>query len=131
LLDANNLLAPYDDIAVEVVSSREPNEDVSLIYSNRELVEQVCGTMGWEDFDLFETHPFEDVHAAGVSDTCLAYAFIAFLRWRVFTTAAYRGVGVPAFSEKAAAHSEYWYIRLVERWNEKNVGAPKMRPWLN
>lgn len=129
--DSDNFLAPYDDIAVEVVDSTTPNADVGLSYSCRELAENVCQTMGWESFDLFEKHDFAVVNARGEGQECLAYAFIAFLRWRVFTTAASQNVGNQEFNAKASAHAEYWYIRLIDTWNKCNPNAPQMRAWTN
>jgi hypothetical protein len=130
-IDTDQFFAAYDDIAVEIVDSSEPNTDVDLVFSNRQLAENICRAMGWEDFDLFETHDFAGVYASGSADHYLAYAFLSFLRFRVFSTAARRGVGNVTFNAKAVAYSEYWYIKLVERWNEQNpVGRP-MNAWLN
>jgi hypothetical protein len=138
MLPIADLMAPYDDIAVEVVSSDTSNMDVSLAFTNRELVEHVCRALNVEDFDLFEEHAFELVYEEHLArgddaraETPLAYAFIAFLRWRVFTIAMDRGVGIPTFSEKAASHSEMWYIRLVDLWNESNKDSPQIKTWMN
>ena len=129
--DTDQFFAAYDDIAVEIVDNSEPNADVDLSFSNRELAENICQVMAWEDFDLFETHDFEAVHRDGMAGVCLAYAFLSFLRWRVFTTAAARGVGIATFNDKAIAYSEYWYIKLVERWNSHNPNAKPMKAWIN
>jgi hypothetical protein len=131
LSDVDSFLAPYDDIAVEVVDSTLPNTDVGLTYSSRELAENICQTMGWESFDLFESHAFEKVAARAESSECLSYAFIAFLRWRVFTTAQERKIGAPDFNAKVAAHSEFWYIKLLDVWNKQNPGSEQMRPWVH
>ena len=130
-MDVEDIFALYDDLAVEVVSSTEPNTDAALTYSNQELAENVCTAMGWEDFDLFDHHDFDTIYAAGDGNTCLAYAFLSFLRWRLFTMASTRGVGNEPFNQKSAAYSEYWYIRLVERWNESNPDSPAMKAWVN
>ncbi|AMO44155.1 hypothetical protein DSS3P8_097 [Roseobacter phage DSS3P8] len=130
-IDTQGFLDLYDDIAVEIVDSAEPNTDVDLTFSNRELSENICQAMDWEDFDLFETHDFQAIYDAADSASCLAYAFIAFLRWRVFTTASSRGVGEEGFNIRAATHSEYWYIKLVDRWNQQNPAAPQMKAWVN
>lgn len=129
--ETENFLAPYEDIAVEVVESAEPNSDVDLTYSNKELAVNICQAMGWEDFDLFEGQDFEGVNLRGDGPECLAYAFIAFLRWRVFMLAAKRNVGNEQFNASAAAHSELWYIKLVDRWNKQNPHAPQMKVWVN
>lgn len=129
--ELDNFLDPYDDIAVEIVDSSTPNTDIGLSFSNRELAENICQTMGWESFDLFETQDFEGVEARGDGTECLAYAFIALLRWRVFTVAASRNVGNEMFNTKVATHSEYWYIKLVDTWNKQNPHAPQMQKWIN
>lgn len=128
---SEELMAPYDDIAAELVVSKDLNSDVDLPYSNWDLVEIVCKTLDVEDFDLFETHDFEHVHVHGNAERCLAYAFIAFLRWRVFSRALQLNVGIHSFSEKAQAHSEYWYIKLVDRWSQLNPDAKPMPKWVN
>jgi hypothetical protein len=130
-VDAESIFALYDDLAVEIIDDARPNTDAALSYSNRELAENICRTMQWEDFDLFETHNFEAVHAADDEKTCLAYAFLSFLRWRVFHEASKRGVGIEAFNQKAAAYSEYWYITLVERWNALTPDSTPMKAWIN
>lgn len=130
-LSLTDLMAPYDDVAVDVVDSTESNADVNLTFTNRELAENVCKTMNWESFDLFDKYDFEKVHAEGTPEECLAHAFVSFLRWRVFTLALQRGVGINEFSQRAAAYSEFWYIKLVSRWNESNPEAPQMKPWVN
>lgn len=130
-VDPEDIFRLYDDLAVEIIDDDRKNEDVDLPYSNRELAENVCSAMKWEDFDLFEAHDFESVNEAGDGDTCLAYAFLSFLRWRVFTEASKRGIGVEAFNLKAATYSEYWYIALVEKWNSNNPNASPMKAWRN
>lgn len=130
MVDSESIFALYDDLAVEVVSDDSPNDDVELIFTNRELSEKICEKMGWEDFDLFETHDFEIAQERAVADECLAYAFISFLRYRLFTRASEGRVGVEAFNQSAAAYSEFWYIKLVEQWNELSDGTP-MKAWMN
>lgn len=129
-VDAESIFALYDDLAVEIIDDDRPNEDAALSYSNRQLAENICRKMAWEDFDLFEAHDFESVAEGGDEGTCLAYAFLSFLRWRLFTEASRRQIGIEVFNQKAAAYSEFWYIRLVERWNEQANGTP-MKAWVN
>jgi hypothetical protein len=129
-MSTGDIFSVYDDLAVEVVSDTRSNEDVALSFSNRELAESICQAMEWEDFDLFETHDFEGVHKNNVPEACLAYGFLSFLRWRLFTRASAAGVGIESFNERAAAYSEYWYIRLIEAWNAHNPNAVPMKAWL-
>lgn len=131
LTELSNFIAPYDDIAVDIVSSSEPNVDGGLPHSGKDLAEIVCKILGVEDFDLFEKHDFYEVHKRGVREECLAYAFIAFLRWRVFRTATERGVGIEEFNQKCTAHSEMWYIRLVDTWGSKVFPDVKCNLWIN
>lgn len=129
--EAESFFALYDDLAVEIVDDPSPNDDAALSYSNRELAENICQSLAWEDFDLFDRHDYDGVLASGQAGECLAYAFLSFLRWRLFTEASKRGVGIEEFNQRAAAYSEYWYIKLVERWNEKNPDAVPMKAWVN
>ena len=76
--------------------------------------------MDWESFDLFEEHAFEAVLSAGDPETMLAYAYLSFLRWRVFTQASALQVGLEEFNQTAAAYSEMWYIKLVCAWSAAN-----------
>lgn len=128
--DTESLFEPYDVLAVEVLGNHTKNTDVSLSYTNQELAEHICQAMGWEDFDLFEHHDFPEVALSDDPAVCLSYAFLSFLRWRVFTTASARSIGVEAFNQKAAAYSEFWYISLVERWNNMAGASAPMKPWL-
>ena len=121
----------YDDLAVLVVSSKMSNDSVDLKYTNLELSENICSIMEWETFDLFETHDFQEVMDADEADKCLAYAFISFLRWRLFTEARKLGIGPDDFNINAAVYSEYWYIKLVERWSVLSGSSVSMKNWIN
>ena len=126
-----DFFAQYDDLAVEIVDRDAPIDDVGLSFSNRELAQKICFAMGWEDFDLFEQHDFQKVFEENIPENCLTYAFISFLRYRLFSEAQQRGIGLPAFNERAVAYSEYWYITLVERWNSHNPDKPSTNNWKN
>lgn len=126
-VDTEQFFELYDAIAVEVVDSTAPNTDAGLSMSNRAMAEKVCQIMGWEDFDMFESHDMQKAYDSNVAETCKAYAFVSFLRWRVFSIALQRGVGYESFNHKAATYSEYWYIALVERWAELSGVVPSRR----
>lgn len=127
----DHVLDMYEDVAVETVSSTAPNTDVSLDFSNRELAEQVCQLMKWESFNLFETHDFDSVINRNVRDELLAYAFISFLRWRMFITSQSSGIGIPSFNERSAAYSEMWYVTLVEAWHMTAPDAVPVKRWVH
>ena len=130
-LDAWSYFDPYEDLAVEIIDDAASNAaEYDLSYSNRELTEIICRSMGWEDFDLFETYDFEAVLFRGVAEELLAYGFVSFLRYRLFKAASEQGVGIAEFNARAMAYSEYWYIRLIERWGADN-GKCAGRRWVN
>lgn len=130
MTEAEALLDIYDDLAVEIVDDAAKNTDADLPYSNRELAENICRSMDWEDFDLLGKFEFEKIAAEAPSPVVLAHAFISFLRWRLFRLASARGIGDEAFNQSCTAYSEYWYITLVRRWNELE-GGPVQKPWIN
>ena len=131
-IDLPSFFDDYEDLAVEIVDDAESNEaEYCLPYSNRELADMICGAMDWEDFDLFEKQPFEEVYERRDEAELLAYAFISFLRYRLFKAAGEQGIGNALFNQKVMAYSEYWYIRLVEKWNQLSGDAPKIKPWVN
>ena len=126
----DNFIEAYDDIAVEVVSDTRSNMDMSLAFTNREIAANICGLLNVETFDLFAPLDFDAVFARDIQQECLAYGMLAFLRWRVFTTAITLKKGDLGFSLQASAHSEYWYHKLIERQAAHIPNAPKQKHWL-
>jgi len=124
------LLDVYDDLAVEIVDSKSSNADVDLVYSNRELAENICRAMDWEDFDLLGFFDFQAIHDEGTAQEILAHAFVSFLRYRLFSAALRRGIGDSEFNQQTVAYSEYWYIKLVHRWNDLTHQRP-VSAWMN
>jgi len=120
----------YDDLAVDIVDEDVKNEAAALDYSNQELAENICQTMGWEDFDLLGHYDFAAVMESGNTAHILCHAFISFLRWRLFTAAMEKGVGDPQFNQSCAAYSEFWYISLVHHWNALSEDST-VKPWIN
>lgn len=124
------LLDIYDDLAVEIVDSQVQNTDVDLPFSNHELAVNICRAMGWDDFDLLGFFDFPTVHDGGDAEEILAHAFVSFLRFRLFSTAIRQGIGSPEFNQSATAYGEYWYVKLVHRWNALTNNRP-VAAWLN
>lgn len=127
---SGNFIEAYDDIAVDVVSDTRSNLDMSLSYTNREIATNICVLLNVETFDLFALLDFEGVFARNQQSECLAFGMLAFLRWRVFTTAITQKKGDMGFSLQASAHSEYWYHKLIERQASHSPDAPKRKHWL-
>lgn len=124
------LLDLYDDLAVEIVDETAENTEAELPFSNRELAENICRAMGWEDFDLLAKYDFAEVEKTGQAEAVLAHAFISFLRWRLFRAATERSVGDAQFNQSCTAYSEYWYITLIRRWKSMTTGSP-LPSWVN
>ena len=127
---SDNFIEAYDDIAVDVVSDTSSNMGMSLVFTNREIAANICALLNVETFDLFSPLDFDAVFARDVQKECLAYGMLAFLRWRVFTTAIKLNKGDLGFSLQASAHSEYWYHKLIERQATHIPNAPKRKYWL-
>lgn len=125
-----NFIEDYDDIAVDVVSDTSSNMGISLIYSNREVAAHICMLLNVETFDLFAPLDFDAVFTRNVQNECIAYGMMAFLRWRVFTTAITLNKGDLGFSMQASAHSEYWYHKLMERQAHHLPSSKKRSYWL-
>lgn len=128
--EAAAILDVYDDLAVEVVSDNVPNTVVDMPYSNMELSENICKAMDWEDFDILARHEFAEIEKSGEAKVVLAYAFLSFLRWRLFDEATRRGIGDADLNTRFCTYAEYWFIRLVKRWKFLSTGTPQTK-WLN
>lgn len=124
------LLDIYDDLAVEIVDSKVLNTDVDLPFSNHDLAVNICRAMDWDDFDLLGFFDFPAIHDSVEAEEILAHAFVSFLRFRLFSTALRQGTGSQEFNQSAAAYGEYWYIKLVHRWNTLTNSRP-VAHWLN
>lgn len=116
------LLDIYDDLAVTIVDDVQSNVDVNLSLSNQEIAELVCTSMGWEDFDLLGHFDFDAAEKSSDTSTVLAHAFISFLRWRLFNAAAHQQIGDQEFNVQCVAYSEYWYLRLIQKWDTMETG---------
>ena len=123
-----NFIDAYDVVAVDVVSDTRSNAGMS--YSNRQLCANICALLNIETFDLFAPLDFEAVYAANAQTSCLAHGMLAYLRMRVFTAAIKLGVGDMGFSQQGAAHSEYWYYKLIDRQASQIPNSPKPKHWL-
>lgn len=128
----NQFLDQYDDLAVHVVGDTRPNISHGIEYSNSEISQVVMETLDWEDFDLFQDMDFAAAYATDDADTVRAYCFLAFLRLDLFCSAVANDVGDLPFNKLAAASSEYWYKRLMEKSNALFTGAPApTHKWIN
>lgn len=109
-------LEQYDDLAVQVLDDPRPNGRYGMPWSNAEITQIVLDDMDWDSFDLFQPMPYAEAYEGGDTGRARAMCFIAFLRMMLFSAAFANNVGEPEFNKVAAAHSEYWFKRLKDRY---------------
>ena len=123
--------AQYEDLACAVIDDERPNTHVGLDWSNADMTEGVCQMMEWECFNLFEDIAFEDIYEKGAALQILAHCYIAFLRWELWLAAIQQKIGDQGFNEKAAAHSELWYLRMRDRYDGLINNEMTDHPWMH
>jgi len=123
----------YEDLGGQILDSALPNVAYGLDYSNNELAGEICDAMDWDSFDIFQSIDFEATYENAGIEEVRAYCFLAFLRMDLFYTANAMGVGEKSFNMLAAALSEYWFKRLMDRFNflhgDKEGVTP--HPWIH
>jgi hypothetical protein len=107
----------YDDLACVVVEDQRPNDSYGLDMCNQELVETICDALDWDGFSLFDNFDFEEVVKLDDKEVIRAYCFLAFLRMDLFWAALNGQIGDPVFNKFVATYSEYWFKRLLDRYN--------------
>jgi hypothetical protein len=123
--------AQYEDLACAVIDDERANTHIGLEMSNADMAECVCEMMDWEYFDLFEDMAFADMYEKGADLQILAHCYIAFLRWELWLAAIQQKIGDQSFNEKAAAHSELWYLRFRDRYKGLINNEMTDHPWMN
>lgn len=121
----------YDDVALAVLDDQRPNTDVGMEMSNAEMVEEICRVMGWEDFDILTAFDFDKVYKDGALHQILAYFYLAHLRLAIFEVARDENIGDALFNKAAVAFSEYWYLKLRDRYDALYTGHATTHTWLH
>lgn len=121
----------YDDVALAVLDDQRPNTDVGMEMSNSELTEEVCRLMDWEDFDVFTPFDFGKVYKSGATHQILAYFYLAHLRLEIFTAAQNEEIGDRLFNKTAISFSEYWYLKLRDRYDALYSGRETAHHWMH
>lgn len=121
----------YDDLAIVVLDDTQPNYQNDMEISNAEMVEEICRMMDWEDFDILAPIDFAKVYKDGAVHQILAYFYLAHLRCELFYTAQREEVGDYVFNKTAVAYSEYWYLRLRDRYDALYSGQETRHAWLH
>lgn len=121
----------YDDLALHVLDDRRPNHQNGMEMSNADMVEEVCRIMGWEDFDVFTPYDFEKVYKDGATHQILAHFYLAHLRLEVFNSAIAESIGDPLVNKAALTFSEYWYLKLRDRYDALFGGKETRHMWLH
>jgi len=121
----------YDDLALAVIEDNRPNMQNGMEMSNAEMVEAVCDLMGWEDFDLFASYDFEAAYKNGSMNQILAHFYIAHLRCELFYSARQENIGDYAVNQYAVAFSEYWYMKLRDKYDAMYAGESTSHGWVH
>lgn len=121
----------YDDLALAVIEDQRPNIQNGMEVSNAEMVEIICDMMDWEFFDLFTPYDFEDAYKNGSMNQILAHCYIAYLRCELFHSARQEGVGDFAVNQYAGAFSEYWYMKLSDKYDAMYIGESTSHSWVH
>jgi len=124
-------LSHYEDLAIEVLDDPRSNIKYGLPWSNEELTQIVLEDMDWESFDLFQNMPYAAAYGGENEDQARALSFVAFLRMMLFSAAFVNNVGEPEFNKTVAAHSEYWFRMLRDRYESLSKKNETKHRWIN
>ena len=124
-------LSQYDDLAIAVIDDQRPNTHADMEMSNAEMAAEACNIMEWEEFDLLYQFPFEEIYNTGSVSQILAYFYVAHLRPDLFNSAAIQDIGDREFNRHARAFSEYWYMKLRDKYDALVADAPVKHIWMN
>lgn len=122
----------YDEIAIAVLDDTSPNYAAfDVPYSNKELGEEICRIMEWEEFDLLIHHDFEAIYISGGLPQLRAYAYLAHLQFEVALTAMGNNIGDPALNQQLHAYCEYWFLKLRDRIRSLVFNTVTNHPWIH
>lgn len=121
----------YEDLACAVIDDDRPNLHVDMEISNSEMTEEVCRLLGWPDFDLFDAYDFQKIYERGSMEQLLAYFYIAHLRLELFTSARIQRIGDHVLNQMACSFSEYWYLKLRDRYDSLYAGRETKHDWMH
>jgi len=124
-------LNQYDALAMAVIDDQRPNMQVDMELSNAEMVVEVCRILDWEEFDLMAPYDFKQIYETGSVSQTLAYFYIAHLRLDLFNSARYQNIGDHGFNKAACAFSEYWYMKLRDKYDALYTDQPVKHAWLH
>lgn len=127
----NRYLGIYEDLAIQVLDDPRSNVKYGLPWSNEELTQAVLEDMDWESFDLFQQMPYAEVYGGESIEQSRALCFVAFLRMMLFSAAFVNGIGEPEFNKTVAAHSEYWFRLLRDRYESLQKKDSTHHKWIN
>ena len=128
----DRLLDRYDDLACQVIEDDKSNAARGLSYCNGEMTQIILETLDWDGFDLFQNMDFESVVKSDDTYYVRAYAFLAYMRLDLFVAANLEGIGDPDFNTIAIASSEYWFKKLIDRYNSLQKKEPQTNhKWIN
>ena len=121
----------YDELALAVLDDQRPNTHSGMEMSNADMVEEICRLMEWEDFDIFTPFDFEKVYKNGSLHQILAHFYLSHLRLDVFYSAKQEEIGDHLFNITASSFSEYWYLKLRDRYDALSSGRETTHSWVH
>lgn len=121
----------YDEVALAVLDDQRPNTHSGMEMSNADMVEEICRLMEWEDFDIFTPFDFGKVYKDGAVHQILAHFYLAHLRLEIFYSAKQEEIGDRLFNKTAISFSEYWYLKLRDRYDALYSGQETSHSWMH
>lgn len=131
MTDKMDFFARYNTLAAELVEDTETNLALGVPDSNAELAVKICTFMEWESFSLLAKMDFQAIYDGTNLKELLAHAYLAFLRLQLFSCAEQMEIGETQFNEMSAAHSEYWYLKLIDKFDAVDEGRNVTHEWLH
>jgi len=121
----------YEDLAVAVINDHRPNMTNDMEMSNMDMASEICDVLDWEEFDLFTPYDFEKAYNEGTAEEVRAHFYLTHLRLDLFYSAQEHGIGDEVLNRHAVAYSEYWWMRLRDKYEALHAGEPVKHMWLH
>lgn len=130
--EAAALMAGYDRIAEAVLDDHENTRmHAGVPLTNKELCNLICVGMGWEDFDILDSFPFEDAYASGDLSVSRSHMFLAFLKHAVVRQALIEEHGNRDTNTILATYCELWYKKLSDKVVAMSEGKKLKHMWIH
>lgn len=121
----------YAGLADAVISDSRPNTQSGIPLSNAEMVQEICGLMSWDSFDLLDSYDFKSVYEKGDESQLTAHIYIAHLRHELFHSAMAGNIGDIHLNRYVTVFHEYWCRRLYDKLEALASGGEPSHRWIH